>query len=501
MKKLTFLHPFALAVAPIIFLWSHNFQQVDFTDVLAPALISLAFCSLLLVSLWLSSGNYMKSAATTSLFVVLFFSYGHIFAFILNLRLFRNPLVLHWLLGSYFAILFLAASAVIWKKSQTLQQLASLLTMTSAIIIASSAFAILSRAAHAHGREAKENWEIALTESKAGESSHGGTPESLPDIYYIILDSYGRADNLQMAYKHDNSDFINFLKDKGFYVAEKSCSNYPATIYSLSSSLNMQYLKGESTDDRFIEMLRAPILAKYLQARGYTYVHFNTYAYETRKSDIADISCGYTPLLGREFVRILLRTTALMGVEKYQPTQLLAENTLFMFRKLREIPKNTAPTFAFAHMYPPHHPFIFDRHGNYIGHDQTMEIPTKNLRSLYIQQLMFMNDQIKLLVEYLLENSPSRPVIILQGDHGGGYLGYLSGGQKEWDRFGILNAYYVPENCRRELYESITPVNTFRLLLNTCFGEGLERLPDMSFFIKDTQFVKYEGMAPQPVTH
>jgi hypothetical protein len=108
-----------------------------------------------------------------------------------------------------------------------------------------------------------------------------------------------------------------------------------------------------------------------------------------------------------------------------------------------------------------------------------------------------MNDQIKLLVEHLLKNSPSRPVIILQGDHGGGYL---SGWLKERDRFGILNAYYVPDDCRRELYESITPVNTFRLLLNSCFGEELEKLPDNSFFVQNSQFVKYEGMAFHSVT-
>jgi len=33
-------------------------------------------------------------------------------------------------------------------------------------------------------------------------------PENPPDVYYIILDSYGRADLLEMAYDYDNTEFL-----------------------------------------------------------------------------------------------------------------------------------------------------------------------------------------------------------------------------------------------------------------------------------------------------
>ena len=38
------------------------------------------------------------------------------------------------------------------------------------------------------------------------------------------------------------SKFINYLTNKGFYVASQSRSNYLKTAYSLSSSLNMRYI-------------------------------------------------------------------------------------------------------------------------------------------------------------------------------------------------------------------------------------------------------------------
>ena len=46
----------------------------------------------------------------------------------------------------------------------------------------------------------------------------------------------------------------------------------------------------------------------------------------------------------------------------------------------------------------------------------------------------------------------------------------------------ILNAYYFPGRNYGGLYERISPVNSFRVVLNTFFGAGLDLLPDKNFF-------------------
>jgi hypothetical protein len=68
-------------------------------------------------------------------------------------------------------------------------------------------------------------------------------PPEKPDIYYIILDGYARADVLSNLYGYDNSDFIKPLEQRGFNMASQSRSNYPRTLLSLASSLNMKYLE------------------------------------------------------------------------------------------------------------------------------------------------------------------------------------------------------------------------------------------------------------------
>ena len=47
----------------------------------------------------------------------------------------------------------------------------------------------------------------------------------------------------------------------------------------------------------------------------------------------------------------------------------------------------------------------------------------------------------------------------------------------------ILNAYYLPGVGNEALYDEISPVNTFRVILNEYFSANLELLPDRTFFM------------------
>jgi hypothetical protein len=46
----------------------------------------------------------------------------------------------------------------------------------------------------------------------------------------------------------------------------------------------------------------------------------------------------------------------------------------------------------------------------------------------------------------------------------------------------ILNAIYLPDAAYEHLYEDITPVNTFRLLLKQYLGADLALLDDRCFY-------------------
>jgi len=53
--------------------------------------------------------------------------------------------------------------------------------------------------------------------------------------------------------------------------------------------------------------------------------------------------------------------------------------------------------------------------------------------------------------------------------------------------FGILNAYHLPGDGNSQLYDSISPVNTFRVIFNQYFGADLKLLEDRSYYSPPNQ--------------
>ncbi|HLA97216.1 MAG TPA: hypothetical protein VJL34_02095, partial [Anaerolineales bacterium] len=96
----------------------------------------------------------------------------------------------------------------------------------------------------------------------------------------------------------------------------------------------------------------------------------------------------------------------------------------------------------------------------------------------------FVNRRLEETIDALLANSETPPVIILQSDHGpGSRLDWSSPGKTcLWERTAILNAYYLPGSGSDQLYPSISPVNSFRVILNAVFGTDLPLLPDNTYF-------------------
>ena len=59
------------------------------------------------------------------------------------------------------------------------------------------------------------------------------------------------------------------------------------------------------------------------------------------------------------------------------------------------------------------------------------------------------------------------------------------------EKFGILNALYLPGVTPSGLHPAMTPVNTFRIVFNAYFGTRMELLPDRSFAAVN-EFKPYE---------
>src|SRR3989338_7469437 len=76
MKK-CIIHPYLFAVFPIVFLLAHNIEQTFFSNIIVPALFAVFITVFIFVILRFSVGDNKKAGLITSLFLILFFSFGH----------------------------------------------------------------------------------------------------------------------------------------------------------------------------------------------------------------------------------------------------------------------------------------------------------------------------------------------------------------------------------------------------------------------------------------
>ena len=339
-----------------------------------------------------------------------------------------------------------------------------------------------------------------------------------PDIYYIILDGYGRADMLQSVYGYDNSDFIRALQGLGFIIADQSRANYPQTVLSLGSSLNMQYLdrlaaQMDSSNAWWLskDALYHSQVRQFLEAQDYRTVFIAS------GFDYTDIRDGDEfikpfPLMLNNFDAGFLRFTnlgalgsmgGLIPYPSYSTLRLIIQAD---FEALPKAASEAGPKFVFAHITAPHPPFVFDENGQPVNPDtpftmvdkmrDIMDEPT--YMASYIAELEYINSRTIEVLRTILAEASTPPIILLQGDHGPGL--YLKGTPEDsclYERYSILNAYYLPGRPASAISETITPVNSFRLIFNEYFSTHIPLLPDQAYFANYQHFYDFIDVSDQ----
>jgi hypothetical protein len=312
----------------------------------------------------------------------------------------------------------------------------------------------------------------------------GRTP---PDIYYIILDAYGNTQTLSELMGLDNTEFLDRLREQGFYVADCSQSNYAFTALSLASSLNLNYL--DVIDPAFTRGGDSESLSLYLQGNavrlsleelGYRIVAFET-GFEWTEWQDADLYLSQNRWQGlNEFEALLVDTSGLRSFYdlnlQLMPsvgTSAHRERVLYTLEMLKELPSTPGPKFVFAHLIIPHDPQDIGSDGEFV--EDWDSSTRETYYEGYARQATYINKIIPEITAAILANSSTPPVIVVQGDHGPwNYSEYPQ-------RLGILNAYYVPQ-ASDSFYTTITPVNTFRLIFNAYFNGDFPLLEDSSSF-------------------
>ena len=128
-----------------------------------------------------------------------------------------------------------------------------------------------------------------------------------------------------------------------------------------------------------------------------------------------------------------------------------------------------------------HCSFVFDADGNPVA--PTVWQTDTNQEGKWLNQITFINKQVEVVINDILSKSETPPIIILQGDHGFRFYSLDDPMEERLRRsFEELNALYLPAGGNAAVYESISSINTFRVIFNFYFDANLELLPDDSYY-------------------
>ena len=477
------LHPFLFAIYSILALLAFNISEVAVSSGLRPLVLSILVAGILILLFYLVYRGWQRAALISTIFLILFFSYGHIYILLKGLEvggfyLFRHrTLVPLWIMLAALAIWWVSRSSTNRPAATyTLNVVGLFLLIFPIVQLVSFFIQIETSQASAEKNTSALNLKVS------------GQP---PDIYYIILDGYGRSDILKNEYDYDNSGFLNGLKQLGFFIADCAQSNYAQTQLSLASSLNFTYIDALSnrfvpgSDDRtgLDAFIHHGLVRQSLEKAGYTTVAFATGFLATELSD-ADYFLGPRRSIGElsEFESLLMETTFARLLQdgntfgmQNSGSELYRERTLFTLDKLDKLSYIRGPKFVFVHLVVPHPPYVFGPTGGPVEPVEVGTTKTQQGASHYRDQAIYVSSRMAEIVPRIIANSSAPPIIVIQGDHG------PTVASRPRSRMSNLNAYFLP-GASDSLYPTITPVNTFRVIFNKYFGQNLPLLDDVSLY-------------------
>ena len=322
-----------------------------------------------------------------------------------------------------------------------------------------------------------------------------------PDIYYIIFDSYSSTGILQKEFNYDNSDVDSFLLRKNFRIIKNSRSNYNFTAYSIASCFNLTYLAGINTQIKIYANEYLPLLQTIynsdlipmFEKEGYKIINQSVFDFKNHPSQIPEFNVW-------EFETLYQRHNIFKKIDR--EIGWLIRSKLGITRKKNTITKyiaardkhdsdainaliNTAglndkqPRFVYTHVLLPHAPFSFDS----LGHRRAMSsepvTPEKD-KTDYVDQLVYTNSLLKKIVTHIFESNNRPFILIIQGDHG---FKFFDNKIVE-PEFANLNAIYFYNKNYHLLNDSLSNVNTFRIVFNTFFHKNYPLLKDASYFLQ-----------------
>ena len=228
------LHPFLFTLYPVFFLYSKNLDELQTAFVLVrPLIVLLSTTTLILALSYLYFRKLDVAAVTASLFSLPSLTLmGGIVKLLmdgLHIGLNINAILIYF---AAYGVLLLGPIYVLVRAARIPSWAGLYLNVLACALLIVPLTMLLPGAQRVAPVPPSDEIPLPNTDAIREHSP-------LPDVYFIILDGYARADTLREFFQFDNSPFLDAMKAHGFFVAERSASRYPRTIESVAAMVSM----------------------------------------------------------------------------------------------------------------------------------------------------------------------------------------------------------------------------------------------------------------------
>lgn len=486
-----------LLLLPVYFFLSSYIQFAglfNITVFIWPAIkviIAVAVCFFISLYIFKTSS---KSALFTSFFSLVYLYFGNIreslgdIPFISHISHYRFIIPL-----TFAAILFVAYRLKKLEKTDNLTAFLNLL-----LILYTSVEIIRWK------NPSKVNFELTLDQPVLSSATKAN---EFPDIFYIVLDGYPSGTFQKERIDIKVNQFDSSLKEKEFYIVSNPRSNYNYTAFSTETVFRMDYIKGLKDESKPEPNDYSNAAFAIKNARIFSFLEEK--GYQLYNLSIFDLP-GKPSFSGEKFFfvttsNIIFRNTlwnrikwdilpailtnyknklaASQHVDSWKNIRLIKEFNKKAYDSLWHISslQNDNAKFVYTHLEMPHSPYLYDSSGKEYPDSLLYTGNIQIRKAMYKSYINYVNNKIKSIIEKILTGKNKNTVIIIQSDHGC-RESEVTNNKK--DAFRNYSAFYFPDKNYSLLYDSMSNVNTFRIILNKYFDQQLPLLKDSSIYLK-----------------
>ena len=491
-KRDLVIHPFLFSCLPILLLIAFNSHEIFLLGTINPLVISV----LLSFIVWVVLRHFLKSVKAgliLSWIILMILIHGNVSNLLeseysqFNLNFVLLPIFL--IMGVLGTVFFVKIKA-----NSELNSIFNVVAITIFVILV-SIFLIYNSSQTFQDIDDLNFLEIPVLVNDI---------QKKPDVFVFLLDEFASEKQLEMDFNYSLKPFVTQLEERDFIIPDLRLTNYPNTLFSIPSFMNMKYAdeiiekyQADSKDIRVSHpLLKHNNVMKIFKAYGYkTTVFANGFGekfnmpvdspyIDERLCDSNIVDIGIMKTLVDVYLPIpkdANLTRQFTGSDYLHQFDQCAFSFIEDYKDDKE-----QPHFVFTHLMLPHSPYRYDSEGNNIDGTSVHKLN----EGAYLDQLIFTEKKSLEMIDSIQKQNPES-IIIIFSDHGmrGEITSWVNPTDKDLIRgFNNISALYFPDK-EIEIPKKLSLVNIFRIFFNEYFDTHYEILEDRHIWYNEEPFI------------